>query len=91
MLSSTSTSSAASSLAAAGIRSADISAWGWITAGIGGESEWRDSVRFWKSCGVTHLTLVTHSGRGLRRIEGRKLVDHLAAIERYWNDVGDLL
>ena len=70
---------------------ADISAWGWITAGIGGEAEWRDGVRFWKSCGVTHLTLVTYSGRGLRRIEGRKLVDHLAAIERYWNAVGDLL
>ncbi len=50
-----------------------------------------ESVRFWKSCGVTHLTLVTYSGRGLRRIEGRKLVDHLAAIERYWNAVGDLL
>jgi hypothetical protein len=38
------------------------------------------------------LTLVTYSGRAhLRRIEGRKLVDHLAAIERYWNAVGDLL
>jgi probable F420-dependent oxidoreductase len=62
------------------------------TAGIGGEAEWRDSVRFWKSCGVTHLTLVTYSARAhLRRIEGRKLVDHLAAIERYWNAVGDLL
>lgn len=62
------------------------------TAGIGGEAEWRDTVRFWKSCGVTNLTLVTYSGRGhLRRIEGRKLVDHLAAIKRYWNAVGDLL
>ena len=49
-------------------------------------------VRFWKSCGVTHLTLGTYSGRGhLRRIDGRTLADHLAAIKRYWNAVADLL
>ena len=62
------------------------------TVGLGNEAEWRDTIRFWKSCGATHITLVTYSGRGhLRRIEGRKLVDHLAAIKRYWNAVGDLL
>jgi hypothetical protein len=34
----------------------------------------------------------TYSGRGhLRRIEGRTLADHLAAIKRYWNAVADLL
>jgi hypothetical protein len=39
-----------------------------------------------------HLTLGTYSGRGhLRRIEGRTLADHLAAIKRYWNAVADLL
>jgi hypothetical protein len=55
-------------------------------------AEWRETVRFWKSCGVTHLTLGTYSGRGhLRRIEGRTLGDHLAAIKRYWNAVADLL
>jgi alkanesulfonate monooxygenase SsuD/methylene tetrahydromethanopterin reductase-like flavin-dependent oxidoreductase (luciferase family) len=32
------------------------------TVGIGGEAEWRETVRFWKSCGVTHLTLGTYSG-----------------------------
>jgi probable F420-dependent oxidoreductase len=63
-----------------------------VTVGIGGEAEWRDTVRFWKSCGVSHLTLGTYSGRGhLRRIEGRSLSDHLAAIRRYWNAVADLL
>ena len=51
-----------------------------------------EAVRFWKSCGVTHLTLATYSGRGhLRRIAGRSLADHLAAIKRYWNAVADLL
>ena len=62
------------------------------TVGLGGEAEWRDTVRFWKSCGVSHLTLVTYSGRGhLGRIEGRRLVDHIVAIERYLNAVGDLI
>ena len=56
------------------------------------EAEWRETVRFWKSCGVTHLTLGTYSGRGhLRRIDGRTLTDHLAALKRYWNPVVDLL
>src|SRR3954465_13842302 len=62
------------------------------TVGIGAEAEWRETMRFWKSCGVTHLTLGTYSGRGhLRRINGRRLADHLAAIKRYWNAVADLL
>ena len=63
-----------------------------VTVGSGAEAEWRDTVRFWKSCGVTHLTLGTYSGRGhLRRIQGRTLSDHLEAIRRYWNAVADLL
>ncbi len=28
-----------------------------VSVGIGAEAEWRDTVRFWKDCGVTHLTL----------------------------------
>jgi hypothetical protein len=60
--------------------------------GIGNEAEWRDTVRFWKSSGVTHLTLATYSGRGhLRRITGKSPSDHLNAIKRYWNAVADLL
>jgi alkanesulfonate monooxygenase SsuD/methylene tetrahydromethanopterin reductase-like flavin-dependent oxidoreductase (luciferase family) len=63
-----------------------------VTVGIGTEADWRETVRFWKSCGVSHLTLGTYSGRGhLRRIPGRMLPDHLAAIRRYWNAVADLL
>src|ERR1700686_2647477 len=58
----------------------------------GSEPRPRETVRFWKSCGVTHLTLGTYSGRGhLRRIDGRTLSDHLEAIRRYWNAVADLL
>jgi hypothetical protein len=63
-----------------------------VTAGIGAEAEWRETVRFWKSCGVSHLTLGTYSGQGHpRRIAGRSLPDHLEAIRRYWNAVADLL
>jgi alkanesulfonate monooxygenase SsuD/methylene tetrahydromethanopterin reductase-like flavin-dependent oxidoreductase (luciferase family) len=58
----------------------------------GDEAEWRDTVRFWKSCGVTHLTLANYYQSGhLRRIEGRSLADHIAAMRRYWNAVADLL
>jgi probable F420-dependent oxidoreductase len=63
-----------------------------VTAGIGAEAEWRETVRFWKSSGVTDLTLVTYSGRGhLRRIGGRSLRDHIDTIRRYWDAVADLL
>jgi probable F420-dependent oxidoreductase len=58
----------------------------------GNEPEWREDVRFWKSCGVTHLTLANYYQSGhLRRIEGRTLADHIAAMQRYWNAVADLL
>src|SRR5438067_1367807 len=58
----------------------------------GDEAEWRDTVRFWKSCGVTHLTLANYYQSGhLRRIEGRSLSDHIAAMRCYWNAVADLL
>ncbi len=63
-----------------------------VTVGVGNEEDWRETVRFWQSCGVSHLTLGTYSGRGhLRRIAGRTLADHLAAIRRYWDAVADLL
>ena len=58
----------------------------------GDETEWRDTVRFWKSCGVTHLTLANYYQSGhLRRIEGRSLADHIAAMQRYGKAVADLL
>lgn len=63
-----------------------------VAVGLGDETAWRETVRTWKSIGVTNLTLATYSGRGhLRRIEGRKLADHLTAIRRYWDAVADLL
>jgi probable F420-dependent oxidoreductase len=58
----------------------------------GSEAEWRRDVSFWKSCGVTHLTLANYyQNEHLRRIEGRSLADHITAMRRYWNAVADLL
>ena len=58
----------------------------------GDEAKWRDDVRFWKSCGVTHLTLANYYESGhLRRIEGHTLADHIEAMRRYWEAVADLL
>ena len=58
----------------------------------GSEAEWRADVSFWKSCGVTHLTLANYYQSGhLRRIAGHTLADHIAAMQRYHNAVADLL
>ncbi|MBO0710040.1 MAG: LLM class F420-dependent oxidoreductase [Acetobacteraceae bacterium] len=63
-----------------------------VTVGLGDVAAWRETVRVWKSIGVTDLTLATYSGRGhLRRIEGRTLAHHLTAIRRYWDAIADLL
>ena len=63
-----------------------------VSAGAGEEAEWRDQVKFWKSIGVTHLTLANYyEGGHLHRISGRSLGDHIAAMRRYWNAVADLL
>jgi probable F420-dependent oxidoreductase len=61
-------------------------------AGRDPENEWREQVRFWKSIGVTHLTLANYYESGhLHRITGHSLGDHIAAMRRYWNAVADLL
>jgi probable F420-dependent oxidoreductase len=63
-----------------------------VSCGAGGENEWREEVRFWKSIGVTHLTLANYyEGGHLHRIAGRSLGDHISAMRRYWNAVADLL
>jgi hypothetical protein len=62
------------------------------TGGIGAEAEWRETVRFWKSCGVTHLTLGTYHAAGTcGALMAGRWPTHLAAIKRYWNAVADLL
>ncbi len=63
-----------------------------VSAGAGNEGECREEVGFWKSIGVTHLTLANYyEGGHLHRIAGHSLADHIAAMKRYWEAVCDLL
>jgi hypothetical protein len=49
-------------------------------------------VRFWKSCGATHLTLANYyQGGHMKRIAGNSLDAHIAAMRRYHGAVADLL
>jgi probable F420-dependent oxidoreductase len=64
----------------------------WVSMGGGEESSWREEFKFWKSAGVTHLTLNTRFQQNHhRRIASRSLQAHLAAIERYRNAIADFL
>jgi probable F420-dependent oxidoreductase len=63
-----------------------------VAMGTGAEAEWREEARFWKGCGVTHLTLATYYGQGHHRgITDTSMSGHLHAIRRYRNAVADLL
>lgn len=64
----------------------------WTTTGTGAEAEWREEIRFWKKAGVSHVTLHnTFGGYHHRRMAGRTMADHLAAMRRYRDAVADLL
>lgn len=64
----------------------------WVSMGNGGEADWAEEARFWKQQGATHLCLTTtFNRRHHRRIAGRGLTDHLAALRRYHAAVADLL
>jgi probable F420-dependent oxidoreductase len=64
----------------------------WTSCGAGTAADWREEVTFWKQAGVSHICLTTTFGRRHHtRIPGRSLSDHLAALRRYREAVGDLL
>ncbi len=77
---------------AAGRDPASIGLEVWVSTADGDEAAWRDQVRFWKSLGVTHVTLNATYGRfHHQRIAGRSLAAHLSAMARYRDAVADLL
>ena len=60
--------------------------------GTGTEADWAKETRFWKAAGASHIWLTTtFSRRHHKRIAGRTLTDHLAALRRYHAAVADEL
>jgi len=64
----------------------------WVSTGEGNEADWRREFQWWKDAGVTHVTVnSTYARMHHRRIAGRTLVDHMAALRQYRDAVADLL
>jgi len=64
----------------------------WVSTGAGGPADWRQEFAWWKSAGVTHVTLNSSYARmHHRRIAERSLAAHLAAMRQYRDAVADLL
>src|SRR5271168_4611303 len=64
----------------------------WTSCGEGAEADWRKEIAFWKQAGASHICLTTtFNRRHHHRIPGRTVDDHLAAMKRYRDAVGDLL
>ena len=64
----------------------------WVSMGSGSEADWAKEARFWKSAGASHLCLTTtFNRRHHKRIAGRGIGDHVAALRRYQRAVADAL
>jgi probable F420-dependent oxidoreductase len=64
----------------------------WTSTAVGDAGAWRDEVKVWRDLGVTHVTLNTTFGRyHHKRIPGRTMADHMAALERYREAVAPAL
>jgi probable F420-dependent oxidoreductase len=63
----------------------------WISLGAGTPEDWRRDFQFWKAAGVSHITAHTTYNAGRhKRIEGRGIADHVAAVRSFMLAVGDL-
>jgi probable F420-dependent oxidoreductase len=64
----------------------------WVSTAEGGPEDWRKAFAYWKSAGVTHVTMNGTYARGPhKRIAGRTLADHLDAMKEYKAAVADLI
>jgi probable F420-dependent oxidoreductase len=64
----------------------------WVSTGEGDPDDWRKQFQAWKDAGVTHITVNSTYGRGPhKRISGRTISDHMAAMQHYRVAVADLL
>ena len=63
----------------------------WISLGVGTPDDWRRDFAFWKNAGVSHIAAHTTYNAGRhKRIQGRRLADHVAAVRSFMAAVGDL-
>ena len=63
----------------------------WVSTGEGGPDDWRREFQDWKASGVTHVTVNSTYARGPhKRIAGRTMADHMAAMRDYMSAVKDL-
>jgi probable F420-dependent oxidoreductase len=64
----------------------------WTSCGEGSEADWHREAAFWKQAGASHICLTTtFDRRHHHRIAGKTVGDHLAAMKRYRDAVGDVL
>ncbi len=70
----------------------DVGVDAWVSMGESTPQQWREEVAAWTDLGVTHITLNTAFNVGHHtRIQGTSKADHMEAINRYIETVGDLL
>lgn len=64
----------------------------WTSTGTGVAKDWRREVEEWKAAGVSHVTLNNTFGRyHHKRIPGRGLDEHMAAMRAYYDAVASAL
>jgi probable F420-dependent oxidoreductase len=64
----------------------------WTSTAVGGREQWRDEIKYWQDCGVTHVTLNNTFGRyHHKRIPEKTMAAHLDALSRYRDAVADLM
>jgi probable F420-dependent oxidoreductase len=77
---------------AAGRDPRDVGLEVWVSTAQGGPADWRQEFEYWKSVGVTHVTVNSTYARGPhKRIAGKSMADHLAAMKQYHAAVADLV
>lgn len=64
----------------------------WLSLGNDDPEAWRRDFQFWKKAGVSHLVAhTTYASGHHKRIAGRTVADHLAAVTKFKDAVADLV
>jgi hypothetical protein len=63
----------------------------WMSLGVGTPDDWRRDSTFWKNAGVSHIAgHATYNAGRHKRIQGRTVADHVAAVRSFIETVEDL-